>query len=56
VFGGTIGTAETKEVEKHQLGLTGGDSTAMQDYKTEQRKNSFRAAKDEVNKLNSESG
>jgi len=28
----------------------------MQDYKTEKRKNSFRAAKDEVNKLNSEWG
>lgn len=36
--------------------MTGNDSTAMQDYKTEKRKNSFRAVKDEVNKLNSESG
>jgi hypothetical protein len=40
--------------EKHQLGFNGAESTAMQDYKTEKRKNSFRAAKDEVNKLNSE--
>ena len=29
-------------------------SPAIQDYKTEQRKNSFRAAKEEVNKFNSE--
>jgi len=56
VFGGTLGQAEEKLTEKHKIGFFGEDSTAMQEHKAEKRKNSLRAAVDEVNKLNSNKG
>jgi len=51
-FGGTIGTAEKEDYEKHRLGMFGAPSKAMSDHASAQRVANLRGAVAEVNKLN----
>jgi hypothetical protein len=38
VFGGTMGTAMGKELDRHQIGIFSGTSSAMNEYEAEQRR------------------
>ena len=51
-FGGTVGTAQVAEYEKHRLNLTDGQSTATNQHMAEKRKNKLQAAVGKVNDLN----
>jgi hypothetical protein len=46
VFGGTLGTAKGKELDKYNIALTSGKSTGVMDYQA------LKAAAAEVDKLN----
>ena len=53
-FGGTTGTAESEDYERHRLGLFNGRSQAMNDHEKAKRMEKFkmRDVVDEVNDLN----
>jgi hypothetical protein len=46
-FGGTIGTAENQEMEKHRLGLFSGVSAAMLEQQSKKKRDSSEAPKEE---------
>ena len=52
MFGGTKGTAEREELDKHNISLISGTSTAMLEHQAKKRVNSLWSARDEVDKLN----
>jgi hypothetical protein len=52
VFGGTIGTAEEAERDRHTIGIFNNTSTAMQQYASQRRKDSISAAAAAVDELN----
>jgi hypothetical protein len=51
-FGGTEGTAEVAEYEKHRLNLVDGQSTAINQHMAEKRKNKLKDVVGKVNDLN----
>jgi hypothetical protein len=52
VFGGTLGTTEQKEREKHQIGLFSGNSTAMIEKEAQKRKDSLASAAKAIDAIN----
>ena len=47
-----MGNAASEERDKHNLGLMGGDSTAMIEHQAELRKASLKAAAAEIDAMN----
>lgn len=52
-FGGTVGTAEADEYNRHHIGIRSGTSEAINEHNSVKRMSKLRAAQAEIDEANS---